>query len=80
MAEIYNRGSVTLTFNVYEDFRNYKSGMVLYNQTLLDIVIYILWSASIICVGVYKYTYGRFLGRHAVKVFGWGVENNVPYW
>ena len=30
--------------------------------------------------GVYKYSYGRNVGRHAVKIIGWGVENNVPYW
>ncbi|KAF2892296.1 hypothetical protein ILUMI_13878 [Ignelater luminosus] len=30
--------------------------------------------------GVYKYTRGKFLGRHAVKILGWGVENSTPYW
>jgi len=30
--------------------------------------------------GVYSYTTGSFLGGHAVKMLGWGVENNVPYW
>ncbi|XP_065885405.1 cathepsin B-like [Dysidea avara] len=54
-AEIYARGPVTLTFSVYQDFMNYKSG-------------------------VYKYTSGKYIGMHAVKVFGWGLENCVPYW
>ncbi|XP_065903497.1 cathepsin B-like [Dysidea avara] len=54
-SEIYLRGSVTLTYKVYEDFVSYKSG-------------------------VYKYAYGKFIGYHAVKVFGWGYEGNVPYW
>ncbi|CAF1246736.1 unnamed protein product [Rotaria sp. Silwood1] len=30
--------------------------------------------------GVYKYTAGSFLGGHAVKILGWGVENSTPYW
>ncbi|KAJ3653167.1 hypothetical protein Zmor_012431 [Zophobas morio] len=30
--------------------------------------------------GVYQYTYGAELGGHAVKIIGWGSENDVPYW
>uniref|UniRef100_A0A1B6E818 Peptidase C1A papain C-terminal domain-containing protein n=1 Tax=Clastoptera arizonana TaxID=38151 RepID=A0A1B6E818_9HEMI len=30
--------------------------------------------------GVYQYTTGEYLGGHAVKVIGWGVEKKVPYW
>ncbi|KAG8301350.1 cathepsin B-like [Homalodisca vitripennis] len=30
--------------------------------------------------GVYQHTSGGYLGGHAVKVIGWGVEKNVPYW
>jgi len=32
--------------------------------------------------GIYKYTTGSFLGGHAVKAVGWGVDNstNTPYW
>jgi len=31
--------------------------------------------------GVYQHTTGDFLGGHAVKALGWGVDsNNVPYW
>jgi len=30
--------------------------------------------------GVYVYTTGSQLGGHAVKIIGWGVEDNVPYW
>lgn len=30
--------------------------------------------------GVYYYTSGDMLGGHAVKIIGWGVENNIPYW
>ncbi|CAF1157657.1 unnamed protein product [Rotaria sordida] len=30
--------------------------------------------------GVYKHTAGSFLGGHAVKILGWGVENSTPYW
>jgi cathepsin B len=30
--------------------------------------------------GVYHHTTGQELGGHAVKILGWGVENNSPYW
>jgi len=30
--------------------------------------------------GVYVYTTGDELGGHAVKILGWGVENNTAYW
>lgn len=30
--------------------------------------------------GVYSHTTGAPLGGHAVKILGWGVENNTPYW
>jgi cathepsin B len=30
--------------------------------------------------GVYQHVTGEFLGGHAVKLLGWGVENGTPYW
>jgi len=30
--------------------------------------------------GVYHHVSGDMLGGHAVKVVGWGTENNTPYW
>ena len=30
--------------------------------------------------GVYQHTAGAALGGHAIKILGWGVENNVKYW
>lgn len=30
--------------------------------------------------GVYQHVTGKALGGHAIKIFGWGVENNVKYW
>jgi len=30
--------------------------------------------------GVYVHTSGDELGGHAVKILGWGVEDNTPYW
>jgi cathepsin B len=30
--------------------------------------------------GVYQYKSGSALGGHAVKIFGWGVDNGTPYW
>ena len=30
--------------------------------------------------GVYQHVTGGFLGGHAVRLLGWGVENGTPYW
>jgi len=30
--------------------------------------------------GVYKHQSGGYLGGHAVKILGWGVDNGTPYW
>eukprot|EP00743_Colponemidia_sp_Colp-15_P000245 GILK01000286.1.p1 GENE.GILK01000286.1~~GILK01000286.1.p1 ORF type:complete len:383 (+),score=40.87 GILK01000286.1:55-1149(+) len=30
--------------------------------------------------GVYQHTTGSMLGGHAIKILGWGVEDNTPYW
>jgi cathepsin B len=30
--------------------------------------------------GVYKHETGEYLGGHAIKIIGWGVENGVKYW
>jgi len=30
--------------------------------------------------GVYQHTTGNSVGGHAVKIIGWGVEDDVPYW
>ncbi|CAG9791221.1 unnamed protein product [Diatraea saccharalis] len=30
--------------------------------------------------GVYKYTVGKLLGRHSVKLIGWGTRDGVDYW
>jgi len=30
--------------------------------------------------GVYKHVSGDYLGGHAIKLIGWGVDNGTPYW
>lgn len=30
--------------------------------------------------GVYQHVHGKELGGHAIRILGWGVERNVPYW
>lgn len=30
--------------------------------------------------GIYQVTSNNFLGHHAVRVIGWGVDNSIPYW
>ena len=31
-------------------------------------------------VGIYRHVYGKGMEYHAVKIIGWGEENQVPYW
>lgn len=30
--------------------------------------------------GVYQHVTGQALGGHAIRILGWGVENDIPYW
>lgn len=30
--------------------------------------------------GVYEHVHGKLLGQHAIRILGWGVENEIPYW
>ena len=30
--------------------------------------------------GVYTHNSGKLLGGHAVKMIGWGIDNDIPYW
>ena len=30
--------------------------------------------------GVYQHITGRYLGGHAIRILGWGVENGQKYW
>ena len=30
--------------------------------------------------GVYQHVTGEYLGGHAIKIIGWGVENGIKYW
>jgi cathepsin B len=30
--------------------------------------------------GVYQHVTGKYLGGHAIKMIGWGVDNGVPFW
>ena len=30
--------------------------------------------------GIYQHVTGAFLGKHDIRIIGWGVENNIKYW
>ncbi len=30
--------------------------------------------------GIYEHKKGHFVGGHAVKVVGWGIESDIKYW
>ncbi|CAG9766995.1 unnamed protein product [Ceutorhynchus assimilis] len=53
--EIMKNGPIEASFEVYEDFLSYKSG-------------------------VYQATSETYLGGHAIKILGWGVEDGTKYW
>nr|ADK37857.1 putative cathepsin precursor [Sitobion avenae] len=54
--DVMTYGPIEASFDVYDDFPSYKSGV--YEKTE---------NAS-------------YLGGHAVKLIGWGVEEGTPYW
>lgn len=31
-------------------------------------------------IGIYEHTTEQIVGSHAIKIIGWGIENDVPYW
>ncbi|KAK8793454.1 hypothetical protein WA158_004813 [Blastocystis sp. Blastoise] len=75
----------------YDDDKHYfKDGYLL--DTVEDMQIDIMKHGSIevtiqVCddfityrSGVYQHVTGEVYGGHAVRVIGWGVENDVPYW
>jgi len=39
-----------------------------------------VWFAFVLVAGVYQHVTGSMLRGHAVKIIGWGVEKDVPYW
>ena len=75
-AEIMKNGPVQTAFTVYEDFVSYKTG-VYQHVTGNELGKHIGdWSTE--CHSWYKYSV--WLGGHAVKIVGWGVDSSVPYW
>ncbi|KAJ8926212.1 hypothetical protein NQ314_021432 [Rhamnusium bicolor] len=66
--EIMTNGPVEAAFSVYADFLSYKKC----SFTL----IYRMATSS----GVYQHTTGSYEGGHAIRILGWGVEKNTPYW
>ena len=77
MKEIYNSGPVEASFFVYEDFLYYKSG-----ESIIKILghlsfklFFVVWN-----LGVYQHVTGNYIGGHAVKILGWGVEEGTAYW
>ncbi|KAF6037087.1 CTSB [Bugula neritina] len=38
------------------------------------------WSCGMGCNGVYQHETGGELGGHAIRILGWGTENDTPYW
>jgi len=37
-------------------------------------------TCSVHILGVYQHKSGSYLGGHAIKILGWGVEDGTPYW
>jgi cathepsin B len=67
-SKYYNTGSVENTMNDIVAHGPVESGFSVYQ----DFMSY--------KSGIYQHRSGGLLGGHAVKIVGWGVENNTPYW
>ena len=52
---IFQTGPIQATFEVYQDFMQYKTG-------------------------IYQHVSGELLGKHSIKVVGFGVDGGIPYW
>lgn len=75
--EIFENGPVEGAFTVYEDLLSYKSGK-LPNVRLHFRYLYLYFPELV--AGVYQHVHGKALGGHAIRILGWGVENDTPYW
>ncbi|XP_022169080.1 cathepsin B-like cysteine proteinase 4 [Myzus persicae] len=54
--DVMTHGPIEASFDVYDDFPSYKSGVYVKTEN------------------------ASYLGGHAVKLIGWGVEEGTPYW
>ena len=83
MQEIQKNGPVVASMNVYIDFLIYKTGLkrvqVSYKFCMLLVHEKLVPHYF---AGVYSKTQERqrFLGKHSVKIIGWGSERGEPYW
>ena len=79
MKEIQKNGPVVASMNVYIDFLIYKAGpkhalkLLMLTQNLRVLAHF---------SGVYSKSQEnqRYLGKHSVKIIGWGSEHGEPYW
>ncbi|TPP60838.1 cathepsin B [Fasciola gigantica] len=66
------------SYNVYEGekeimYEIMKNGPVEASFTVYE-------DFSVYKSGIYHHVTGEFLGGHAIRILGWGVENDVKYW
>jgi hypothetical protein len=75
MQEIQKNGPVVASMNVYIDFLIYKSGLRFFEVACE-------YSILTVVLGVYSKSRERqrYLGKHSVKIIGWGSERDEPYW
>lgn len=66
------------TYNMLEDTNAIKSGIFSAGSVEVGMAVYsdLMTYSS----GIYKHTTGSYLGGHAVKAIGWGVEFETNYW
>jgi cathepsin B len=66
--EIYENGPITAIINVYNDLFSYHSG-----------IYYVSFSLAVNTF-IFKNKGGEQSYNHLIKIIGWGVEDNLPYW
>ena len=52
----------------------------MFNQVLSNNSITVIYKILSVASGVYFYVKGEYVGRHAVRVVGWGTEQGKNYW
>ena len=85
MEEIIKNGPVVASMNVYVDFLIYKAGsgpLCFLNQKKHICHMFYVKRSLTSVLGVYSKSQHllRYLGKHSVKIIGWGSERGELYW
>ncbi|GKT36169.1 uncharacterized protein NAEGRDRAFT_32592, partial [Aduncisulcus paluster] len=52
----------------------------IYNNGPVEVSFNVYYDFEVYTSGIYEHTWGPYMGGHAVKAVGWGVEDGTDYW